>query len=58
MNKIIIKSEQGRTSIILNGMEMKNVLDFSVTQDANAIRGGCPIISIKMLVPDMELETE
>ena len=54
MNKIIIKTEVGNTSIILNGMKMTAVTGFSLTKDI----GQPAIFSIEMLLKDAEIETE
>ena len=52
MNKIIIKSDRAKASIILNGMEMKNVIDYSLTKEK-----GCPsVFRIEMYVDDAEIE--
>ncbi|HHT15694.1 MAG: hypothetical protein ACOX6G_03245 [Christensenellales bacterium] len=54
MNKVIVKNENGETSIEINGMTIKGVLAFNFAQDEDF--SDVPVFSIKFIATDTIVE--
>lgn len=53
MNKVVIKNENGKTSIEINGMTIKGVIDFKFEQESYDYP---PIFNIKFYATDTKVE--
>ena len=56
MNKVIIRSEHGRTFVSLNGVELKDVAEFSMSREIGKPEL-LPAFRIKMCACNAEIDT-